>query len=138
MIGKVVGGHLHLDGYVYVRSRTAAGNMYWDCNRVRRRECRARAISTLPAGNGAVTLYKGPNQSEHQHAPNVEAAAAEELTQSVKDTAAAQPELVPSQTLRSKLAGVSSGVLSQLPEQSALTRTIQEFGGRNYLLILES
>lgn len=122
---KVVGGHLHVDGHVYVRSRTAAGKMYWDCHKVRRRECRARAISTIPTSTGVVTLYKGPNESKHAHAPNVEAAKAEELTQTIKDTAASHPELVPSQILRSHLAGVSSGILSQLPEQSALTRTIQ-------------
>ena len=80
MNAKVVGNHLHVDGYVYVRSRETAGKIYWDCNRVRRRECRARAISTLPGNNGAVTLYKGPNESKHAHAPNVEAVAAEELT----------------------------------------------------------
>ena len=123
---KVIGAHLHVGCHIYCRSRTAAGKMYWDCNRVRRRECRARAITTLPTNDGAVTVMKGPDTSKHAHAPNVEAAEAGKLTQEVKDTAAAHPEMMPSQILRSKLAGASCGVLSQLPEQSALTRTIQK------------
>lgn len=63
-----------------------------------------------------MTLLKEQNESEHAHAPNVKAAAAEELTQSVKETAAAHLEMVPSQILRSKLAGMSSGLLSQCRE----------------------
>ena len=122
---KLVGKHLHVGGYVYVRSRTTNGRMYWDCQKVRARECTARAITSEIQSHGSVTLIKGPDESRHEHPANGEAAEAEELTQRVKVQASAHPEMTPSQILRAELAGVRSGVLSQLPEQTALTRTMQ-------------
>ena len=46
MEGKVVDNKLLLDGYIYVKSRSQKGRTYWDCRRLRRRECTARAVTT--------------------------------------------------------------------------------------------
>lgn len=73
---KVYGSKLILDGFVYHQSRKPAkGRCYWDCNRLRRGECTARAITAEQSDPSAVVIvYK---QSEHEHPPDQEECRAE-------------------------------------------------------------
>ena len=70
-------------------------------------------------------MFKGPRESEHTHPPNQEENAAEKLIAAVKRKARDHPEQPPAQLLRRELQGIESGVLSQLPAQPALVRTLQ-------------
>lgn len=70
-----LGTKLLFEGYVYLRSRQANGKTYWDCNRLRKKECKARAI-TVADGETTIVL-KGPTESPHEHAPDREEAEAE-------------------------------------------------------------
>lgn len=49
---------------------------YWDCLRVRDKECRARAV-TSTNHLGELIVIKGPAQSAHRHAPNPDEVEAE-------------------------------------------------------------
>ena len=111
----------YIDGYTYVRSREAKGRIYWDCRKVRSGECSARAVTNNPKPGEEVVVYKGPAESMHNDVPNREEVAAEKLTQTLKRKALENPGQPPSQILRTELAGVDSGVLSQLPQREART-----------------
>lgn len=115
---------MFLEGYIYQRSRLAEGRAYWVCRKYYRKECNARAVTSDPA-LGAVTIFKGPADSPHAHPPNTDETMAEELTRRIKRKAEAHPEQPPSQLLRTELQGVSEEVLSQLPSQPSLVRTVQ-------------
>ena len=67
-------------------SREGNGCKYWDCKKVRGKECKARAITkTL---DGLVTVTKGPNESKHTHPPYQEEWEAEMIKKSIKNQAA--------------------------------------------------
>ena len=70
-------------------------------------------------------------QSSHTHPPDREEAAADVLTQKLKDEADAHLEQPPSRLLWAALTNVDAGVLSQLPEQDALLRTIRRTRDEN-------
>ena len=119
---REIGNKLHVEGYIYVKCRTRKGRTYWDCRRVRRGECRARAITDDPLDRTKITLIK---RTEHQHPPDRDECAAEEVVETLKRKAATRPEVTPAELLRSEMSGLRSEVLSQLPEQEALTRTVR-------------
>ena len=112
---------LLVDGYIYVQSRQGNGKIYWDCRRVRSRECRARAITNEPAPGQVIVLLKGPQESKHSHLPNREQVKAVALTAGLKRKATTDPGMPPAQILPK----VSTGVLSQMPEREALTKAMQ-------------
>ena len=130
-MAKVIGKKLQIDGYMYVRSREAKSKIYWDCRRVRSGECKARAITTAPRDDGSVTVLKGPKESEHTHPPNREEAEAEKFVEELKEEAADHPELPPAQLLRTAMPGVAPEILSQLPDQCALARTVRRVRLKN-------
>ena len=72
--------------------------IYWDCVRVRPKECRARAITQ---GLNPITVIQGPSESEHEsHAPNLEKVEAEVITVALKRKAIGNPEVLPARLLR--------------------------------------
>ena len=69
---------LFVDGYMYCRSKKPVGNKnYWECKKLRSKECTARAITSTT--NGVVTVLKGQNESQHSHPPNREVNEAEKI-----------------------------------------------------------
>lgn len=122
-IPKIVDKKLLLDGYIYLKSKTHKGKTYWDCKRVRQRECTARAI-TMQVREEVVVL-KGPRLSPHQHPPNREEAEAENVIRRLKRAAEEHPEQPPARILRNELRNVPSGVLAQLPERENLKKTMR-------------
>ncbi|CAB0042382.1 unnamed protein product [Trichogramma brassicae] len=115
---------LFVDGYVYVRSMSNGNRVYWDCQKLRSKECRARAITI--SSHGTVTVVKGPEQDPpHSHPPNREVAEAEKIKLTIKKQAETIHDRPGSALVRDNLAGVSSGVLSQLPERENLKQTIR-------------
>jgi len=116
---------LFVDGYAYVRSRSAKGRIYWDCRLVRLKECTARAITNEPRAGEDVVVFKGPETSEHQHPPNRKEVQAIQLAATLKRKVAEHPGQPPTQIMRDKLACVSTAVLSQLPEREALSKTMR-------------
>lgn len=59
------GVRLFLDGYLCVRTKVEIQNRtYWDCQKVRYKECKARAI-TVTAMNGEIRVLRGPDESVH-------------------------------------------------------------------------
>lgn len=122
-MAKLVDGKLQIDGFRYVRSKSVKGRTYWDCQLVRDGLCRARAITNNDAAH--IVVIKGPAESKHEHPPNWEECAAAEVIARVKRTATRHPELPPSQILRRELAGLLASVLSEVPEQDALAKTMR-------------
>jgi hypothetical protein len=116
---------LFLGGYAYQRDRISNRRAYWVCKRMYRRECTARAITSDPADGVPVVVFKGPDQSEHQHPPNVEENIAAKVRTAMKRKAADHPEQPPAQLLRMELQDQPDDVLSQLPSQPALVRALQ-------------
>ena len=125
MAPQIVGKQLHIDGYIYVRSRVAKERVYWDCRLLRRGTCTARAITSDPSDGGNIEVFKGPDGSKHDHPPNREETTAEVIIERVKRKAVAHPADPPARILRAELQGVSADVLSQLPAQPALLRTMR-------------
>lgn len=127
----LVNRQLHLDGFIYTRSRVQKGRTYWDCRKLRAGECNGRAITSEPNSEGEVVIFKDPGLEGHEHAPNREEAAADVVRQTIKRKAASNPEQPPAQLLRTELTGVPQGVLSQLPDQPALSQAIRRTRRRN-------
>lgn len=121
---------LLMDGFVYVRSYQDGNKTYWDCYKLRKHECSARAITVHTSG-GNFIVTKGVNESKHDHPPNREYAEAEKIKLNLKKKAEAHPEEPPSRLLRNELAGVSSGVVSQLPERESLKKSMRYVRRKN-------
>lgn len=95
-VGQLVGKKLIIGGYIYVRSKPSKNNQfYWDCQLVRRKECKARAI-TLQTVSELIVL-KGPKKSPHEHPPNQDTAKAELVKVNLKRVAEDHPECPPAQ-----------------------------------------
>lgn len=47
---------LIFDGFIYLKSKSAKGKVYWDCKRLRTKECRARAVTTEPDLRGDIFI----------------------------------------------------------------------------------
>ena len=114
---------LFLGGHIYVRSKLPVNSrVYWECVKLRNKECTGRAITEVR--NGIITVLKGPDESKHSHPPNREVEAAEKIRLKVKKQA--ETDKRPgSAILREHFAGVSSGVLSQLPERENLKQAMR-------------
>ncbi|XP_051162212.1 uncharacterized protein LOC127282157 [Leptopilina boulardi] len=99
---------------------------YWDCEKVRRKECKERAI-TQHTETGIIVL-KGPTgekKSEHSHAPNQENLKAEIVKVNLKRRAEEQPECPPAQILRDNLGNLSAAILAKLPERENLKKSMR-------------
>lgn len=131
MPAEIIANKLHLDGYIYYKSRVRNEKTYWDCRKTKRKECTARAVTIVNVSDGNIEVLKGPTDSSHSHPPDREEVAAEKLIQGIKRKAATQPELRPAQLLRCELQGTSGAVLSQMPEQTALLRTVRRVRSKN-------
>lgn len=130
-MAEIKGNKLFIDGFTYLKSRTGKGRVYWDCARVRQRQCSARAITNQPKAGEPLLVLKGPTDSAHLHPPSQEEVQAIILTQTLKKKAADHPGQPPAQILRTELAGVSLGVLSQMPEREALSRAMRRERRKN-------
>lgn len=122
-IGKICDKKLIIDnGYVYLYSKTRAGKVYWDCKRGKNEgTCNARAITIA----GSSRIIKGPSKSNHLHPKDPEEAKAEIITFNLKRKATENPEQPPELILQNELRGVSSGILSKLPDKENLKKTIR-------------
>lgn len=89
-----------IDGFLYSRSRQAGGKTYWDCKKLRDRECKARAVTRLI--DGVVTVEKGPDQSRHSHPPSREEVEAERIKHVILGRAN-EPHAPPSAILQGTL-----------------------------------
>ena len=74
---------LHIGGHLYVRSFERNEKTYWDCIRLRDKECTARAVTVTDHLNGIV-VERGPIESPHRHAPNPDQVAAEKIKIGIK------------------------------------------------------
>src|SRR6266576_7244547 len=90
-MAEINGKKLFLNGYIYLRSCSRNGRVYWDCQKVRQKECKGRAVTNDPQEGEPVIVHKGPAESPHQHAPNQEEVCAAALTQNLKRKVAANP-----------------------------------------------
>lgn len=138
---------LIIGGFIYLRSKKPTRdnpNTYWDCKRLRAKECGARAITTwvggelvIIKGNCYISIFfaffflqkhcnaLGPDHSTHDHAPNRDEAEALVIKTSLKRKAEECPDRPPSAIVRAELEGLESNVLSMLPERENLKKTIR-------------
>ena len=129
---KIIDNKLHMDGCVFLKSKTRNGRIYWDCRKVRGGECRARAVTAEALSpEGEVIFYKRPKIEEHTHVGNEEECLADNLRSSLKRKAEDNPERPPSAILREELPGVPEGVLCQLPERVNLCKAMRRRRQRN-------
>ena len=64
---QIVGTKLFLDGFMYLKSKSSKGKVYWDYHLLRKKECTARAITADTEPGELVVLFKRPIQSSHAH-----------------------------------------------------------------------
>ena len=120
ILPKVSDTRMYFGGFIYTRTKPPIGNTtYWDCIKVRYKECKARA-RTVRGPNGHIVLTQGPEQSPHLHAPNREEAEVEKIRYRLKRKADEDENTPLAGMIREELHGVPSGVLSQLPERENL------------------
>lgn len=123
----IIGAKMINKGYIYTRSKYGANNTtYWDCQKLRTKQCRSRAVSTVV--NGGVIITK---ETEHDHAPDREVAEAEKIKFDLKQEALTNKEQGPSTILRNVLASTSAGVVAHLPERSNLKKSIRVVRRKN-------
>lgn len=116
-------------GFIYVRSKLPVnGQTYWECQKVRRKECKARIITTFNISKNKNYFVREPALDDHDHVPNQEQCESEIVRYSLKRN---QPQLPPAQILRTEMAGLSDGVLSQLPNRDNLKKSMRHV--RRYL-----
>lgn len=90
---------LDIGGFLYCRSFVRDGSTYWDCMKLRSKECSARAVTELnPAGD--VIVKKGPRQSPHEHGPSRDAAEAERIKADIKRIADEDQDEMPAAIIR--------------------------------------
>lgn len=80
-MAKIIGKKLLYEGFIYLRSKKRGAKTYWDCNRLRRGQCSARAITTM-RGDEVIVRVTSSNKldpddpdeffSVHQHPPSHE------------------------------------------------------------------
>lgn len=74
-----LGSKLIMDGFVYNKSKSRNGKTNWDCRRVRKHECGARAITYDSEPGEQVITHKRPSPQDHDHPPNFDEAESEIL-----------------------------------------------------------
>lgn len=117
----IIGSKLLNAGYIYHRSRRGNNSMqYWDCTKLRQKECRARAITSGEDEN--VVMVK---ESDHDHAPDREVAEAERIKYLLKDKALSEGARPPTAIIRDMLEQVPPSVISHLPDRTNLKKTIR-------------
>lgn len=121
---KIVGRKLHLDGHLYVKSREGNSKTYWDCRRIRRRECKARAITTTDE-TGKIVVLKGPTQSIHTHPPDRAECAADKAMENMRIAVESNPTDPPLRVIREQFANLNEDVLSRLPERENIKKTLR-------------
>lgn len=117
----IIGAKLLHRGFIYNRSRLGTqGKQYWDCQKLRTKECRARAISS---GYGDhVVLTQDP---VHDHPPDRELAEAERVKFQLKEEAKNNPAKGPTQILRDVMRNVPDGVVAHLPDRPSLKKSMR-------------
>lgn len=119
-------------GFIYVRSKLPAnGKTYWECQKLRKKECKARVITAFNIFENKNYFVRESTLDDHDHVPNQEECEAEIIKYSLKRKAEDQPQLPPAQILRTEMAGLSDGVLSQLPNRDNLKKSMRKV--RRYL-----
>ena len=108
-------------GFIYVRSKLPVnGKTYWECQKLRKKECKARVITAFNIFENKNYFVRESTLDDQDHVPNQEECEAE-----------GQPQLPPAQILRTEMAGLSDGVLSQLPNRDNLKKSMRKV--RRYL-----
>jgi len=89
---EMVGPKLCVCGYTYLKFKVPIQkkSVYWECEFLRSGACDARA--TTDETSFGLKLIRGPLQQPHNHPPNVDAAEAERMRQSLKRKAAEEPD----------------------------------------------
>lgn len=124
-MAKLVGTRLVIDGFTYTKSRQRGNRIYWDCEKVRARECTARAVTqSIKRPLDPIVVLSGPATSKHGHPANHDAVKAKALLEEVKKVAEEQPALPPAVIVRDALATAPGRVLSQLPLRNNIRQTI--------------
>ena len=106
---------------MYSRFKFSGCRVYWDCLKLRNKECTARAI-TVTSSDGLLTVVQGPDISRHQHAPNREEAEAERRRLLLKRAAQSTDDRFAAM-VREELAGLPAAVLSHLPVRENLKQS---------------
>ncbi|KAJ8665098.1 hypothetical protein QAD02_006760 [Eretmocerus hayati] len=71
IIVKLIGKRLYINGFVYIKNHTDAKNkVHWECRRYRKQKCHARAITSDPTLDENIVLFRGLEESPHDHKPS--------------------------------------------------------------------
>ncbi|KAJ8665084.1 hypothetical protein QAD02_006746 [Eretmocerus hayati] len=86
---KLLGNKLLINKFIYVRkdSNNQVTRLYWRCKKYGTGSCNGTAITSIPSADQKLIIYKGPNESEHSHPPNLaEVKEAEEAAKKATDS----------------------------------------------------
>ncbi|KAJ8665096.1 hypothetical protein QAD02_006758 [Eretmocerus hayati] len=67
---RLIGKRLYIDGYIYINAGRYGRRVKWECKRYRKTGCPGRASTSDPYSNKDIILYKGPDESKHNHPPS--------------------------------------------------------------------
>lgn len=82
---EIVGNKLLLDGFLYNHCKYGNnGRRHWEWQRIRSKECKARAITNFTSSTGNIVVYKGPTISPYAHPTNHDECEAERIKVSLK------------------------------------------------------
>ena len=125
---KICGAKLIYGGYVYSRSKFGEETrQYWDCIKLRSKECGSRIVTEGLDDN--VTIRR--NDKAHDHPPDREFAAAEQVKFDLKQQALDMPEKGPSGIVRDTLGQIEAGVIAHLPPKINLCRSLRTAKRKN-------
>lgn len=111
-------------GFIYVRSKLPInGKTYWECKKLRRKKCRSRIITGFDISENKNYFVREPTLDNHNHGPNQEECELEIFKYYLKRKAKDQPQIPPAQILRTEMAGLSDGVLTQLSNPDNLKKS---------------
>lgn len=97
MPAEIIANKLHLDGYIYLRTRERNGKTYWECRPTRMGNCSARAVTIIRSSDDQLEVTRGPQESEHSHPPKRKESASEKLVAGLKSKAEEHSDQRPAQ-----------------------------------------
>ncbi|KAJ8665077.1 hypothetical protein QAD02_006739 [Eretmocerus hayati] len=89
---RLIGKRLCIDNFIYTKQENRT-ELSWVCRRYRTSNCPARAITSDPSGGEKLIVYKGPNESKHNHKASLAEIKEAELAAKFPRTSGRKPKL---------------------------------------------
>ncbi|KAJ8665093.1 hypothetical protein QAD02_006755 [Eretmocerus hayati] len=68
---RLIEDELIIRGYIYIKPNFKSDRVSWVCKEYRKKGCLGRANTSPPSKGEDLVIYRGPESSKHNHAPNL-------------------------------------------------------------------